>query len=178
MAEDLDTMGVDSLIPGARRAQPAVTITKMARIKPFTERRVAALILHLLKTGDILPASGKCEVIWSAGNPLVAMNGPSVAENRLPLYPQQRTFSWPSLTSACDPKATFQDDNDRLIWFYIVMQELRSVTSDLVANSPEFLCSFNLEIPVLQTCTAPLRADFRLGSSIDLQGSLPERQAE
>ena len=38
---------------------------------------------------------------------LLAMNRPPVARNRLPLYPRKPTFSWPSLTSGCDPNRTF-----------------------------------------------------------------------
>ncbi len=38
---------------------------------------------------------------------LLAMNGPPAARNRCLLYPQERTFPWPSLTSGFDPKQTF-----------------------------------------------------------------------
>ena len=34
----------------------------------------------------------------------MAMNRHPVAQNRLPLYPRKPTFSWPLLTSGCDPK--------------------------------------------------------------------------
>ncbi len=37
----------------------------------------------------------------------MATSRPPVARNRLPLFPQQQTFSWPSLTSGFDPKPTF-----------------------------------------------------------------------
>ncbi len=40
----------------------------------------------------------------------VAMNGHPAARNRLPLYPQLRTFRAPRWTSACDPQETFGPD--------------------------------------------------------------------
>ncbi len=38
---------------------------------------------------------------------LVATSRPPVVRNRLPLYLRKQTFSWPSLTSGCDPTQTF-----------------------------------------------------------------------
>ncbi len=37
-------------------------------------------------------------------SPLMATRRPPAARNRLPLFPQQPTFAWPSLTSGFDPK--------------------------------------------------------------------------
>ncbi len=45
---------------------------------------------------------------------LLAMNRPPVVRNRLPLYLRKQTFSWPSLTSGCDPKATFGAAREKL----------------------------------------------------------------
>ena len=39
-------------------------------------------------------------------SPVMAMNRHPVARNRLPLYLRKQTFSWPSLTSGCDPTRT------------------------------------------------------------------------
>ncbi len=38
--------------------------------------------------------------------PLLVMNRPPAARNRSLLYPRKPTFSWPSLTSGCDPERT------------------------------------------------------------------------
>jgi hypothetical protein len=96
--------------PGAEGAQLVATSTNTARINPFTERGIAALILHLLKTGDLLPASGKCEVIWSAECPLLANNGlpGHVASTSAP--PPRADIRWPMsvivpISSASSPKA-------------------------------------------------------------------------
>ena len=40
----------------------------------------------------------------------LARNGPPEAQNRLPLFPQQPTFSWPSLTPVRDPKRLDPED--------------------------------------------------------------------
>jgi hypothetical protein len=55
-----------------------------------------------------LPKSRRCHGRMKELECLVlARLGSPVARNRLPLFPQQPTFSWPSLTSVRDPEATF-----------------------------------------------------------------------
>ncbi len=43
------------------------------------------------------------------------MNRPPVARNRCLLYPRKPTFSWPTLTSGCDPTRTFRRVATRFI---------------------------------------------------------------
>ncbi len=40
-----------------------------------------------------------------------ATSRPPATRNRLPLFPRKQTFSWPSLTSGCDPNRSFRQAN-------------------------------------------------------------------
>ena len=42
--------------------------------------------------------------LWCGLSPLLAKSRPPAAGNRSLLYPQERTFSWPRLTSGFDPE--------------------------------------------------------------------------
>jgi hypothetical protein len=136
MDEDLDAMDVDSVLPEVRRAQPVATSTNMARIKPFTERRIAALILHLLKTGDLLPASGKCEVIWSAGCPLLAISRhPEGSSRTSALPPKADIAAAKSASGFNDERAALQKVNDSLT--RRVYDRARNVRRGFVLGFPD-----------------------------------------
>ncbi len=48
----------------------------------------------------------------------------SVAQNRLPLYPQKRTFPRPSLTSGYDPKETLALPQEVEHWSLTTLREM------------------------------------------------------
>ncbi len=54
-------------------------------------------------------------LFWYRESPLMATSRHSVAQNRLPLCPQQRTFRGPRWTSGYDPQATFMDRARRIL---------------------------------------------------------------
>ena len=55
--------------------------------------RTAEVVLGIIAAGALRPV------------PLLAMNGPPAARNRLSLQPRKQTFPWPRLTSVVDPDA-------------------------------------------------------------------------
>ncbi len=65
----------------------------------------------------------------------MAMNRHPVARNRLPLYPRKPTFSWPSLTSGCDPKEKFAVPEEVEHWSLTALREkLIKIGAKVVAH--------------------------------------------
>ncbi len=69
-------------------------------------------------------------------SPLVAKSRHPAARNRLLLYPQKRTFLWPSLTSGCDPKEKSAVSEEAEHWpLTTLREELIRIGARMVRHS-------------------------------------------
>ena len=111
MSTPASWIGSDIRIPRKRRMTSGASVRLPGVVDPLLERRIALMADDLGTDLDqALPVRRQRPVPDLLGQHrllLLAKSGPPVARNRLPLFPQQRTFPRPRPTSGFDPKPSF-----------------------------------------------------------------------